>query len=362
MASNVTYFCPVCGAEIFWNGEYGCFKCEYCDGEFQKEQLRVKNASSLTNSEDVQHAEVIAEEDAKYFSTDDGTEGTKLVKYKCSYCHSELITEASTAATICVYCGKPVVVAEQVVGGFAPKYVLPFVKTQKEAMDAFSNFMKKPLTPKDFKDSVTVDKVQGIYIPFWLFNGKYHADMEFIGSDLKKQTMAMETDKVKRTWKNFRCKRKGVAYFENVLADGSSKTDDDAMHSIEPFELDKMVPFDAAYLSGYLAERYDEESNEQKPKIEKMIENAAYDAIIQTVKHDRAECEYDNGNIEFSGADYALLPTWLLYCTYNNKRYLFAMNGQTGKFIGNLPIDWKKAGAIFAGLFAILALAFWIIL
>jgi hypothetical protein len=37
--------------------------------------------------------------------------------------------------------------------------------------------------------------------------------------------------------------------------------------------------------------------------------------------------------------------------TWRDKTYLFAMNGQTGKFVGDLPTDW----GIFWKWFAILA-------
>ncbi|MCI6866591.1 MAG: hypothetical protein MR871_01330, partial [Lachnospiraceae bacterium] len=52
---------------------------------------------------------------------------------------------------------------------------------------------------------------------------------------------------------------------------------------------------------------------------------------------------------------YALLPVWVLNTMYKGKLYTFAMNGQTGKFVGNLPSDKGKAfgiaGGVFAGVF-----------
>ena len=44
----------------------------------------------------------------------------------------------------------------------------------------------------------------------------------------------------------------------------------------------------------------------------------------------------ENSNIQFRGgkAQYALYPVWLLNTTWNGNQYLFAMNGQTGLFVG----------------------------
>jgi hypothetical protein len=40
---------------------------------------------------------------------------------------------------------------------------------------------------------------------------------------------------------------------------------------------------------------------------------------------------------------YVLLPVWMLTVKYKDKIHTIAMNGQTGKMIGDIPIDTKKA-------------------
>jgi hypothetical protein len=51
-------------------------------------------------------------------------------------------------------------------------------------------------------------------------------------------------------------------------------------------------------------------------------------------------------------AKYALYPVWILNTSWDGLKYVFAMNGQTGKLVGNLPMDKNKFYAWFAGLFA----------
>ena len=57
-------------------------------------------------------------------------------------------------------------------------------------------------------------------------------------------------------------------------------------------------------------------------------------------------------------AKYALYPVWILNTTYEGKRYIFALNGQTGKTVGDLPVSkgayWKNF-ALVGGLAAVLA-------
>ena len=97
--------------------------------------------------------------------------GNDLVKYTCSHCGAEIITDRSTAATVCVYCGNAVIMGEQIIDNFSPDYVIPFKVPKTQVMDAFKKFSKKPLTPKDFNCDRVVDKMQGVYIPFWLYSG-----------------------------------------------------------------------------------------------------------------------------------------------------------------------------------------------
>nr|AHF25204.1 hypothetical protein [uncultured bacterium Contig1578] len=50
---------------------------------------------------------------------------------------------------------------------------------------------------------------------------------------------------------------------------------------------------------------------------------------------------------------------------WNGKTYTFAMNGQTGKLVGNLPVDkgaaWKWRLGLFFGCFAGLTLLAWLL-
>ena len=74
-----------------------------------------------------------------------------------------------------------------------------------------------------------------------------------------------------------------------------------------------------------------------------------------------------NSNIQLKDGkvSYALLPVWILNTKYKDKIYTFAMNGQTGKFIGELPISWKRFWAyfgVFSVIFSIIccAIAWWL--
>ena len=58
--------------------------------------------------------------------------------------------------------------------------------------------------------------------------------------------------------------------------------------------------------------------------------------------------------------EYVLLPVWVVTYVAKDKVYYFALNGQTGKTVGQLPIDNKKLFlfglALFAVFFAVIML------
>ena len=68
-----------------------------------------------------------------------------------------------------------------------------------------------------------------------------------------------------------------------------------------------------------------------------------------------------NVSFEKGQVHYALLPVYILKVGWNDKNYLYAMNGQTGKFVGDLPVDKKRFFAMGAGLSAVLCIVFYLI-
>ena len=134
--------------------------------------------------------------------------------------------------------------------------------------------------------------------------------------------------------------RGGSIGFENVPVDGSTKMADDLMESIEPFNISGAVDFQTAYLAGYLADKYDVSEKESINRAHDRMKKSAEEVLADTVKG-YASVVPENTNVNISGgkAQYALYPVWILNTTWKDKKYIFAMNGQTGKMTGDLPID-----------------------
>ena len=335
--------CPVCGAEIKYNPTSGNMKCEYCDSEFNPEDIFKENDSDDMNSSQEFILEEHEKTDVSFSDADsstDETEGT-LVTYKCSFCGAEVVTAEDTSATFCVYCHRPLVIDSQLSGEFKPKLLIPFETTKDDAIEAFKKYTKgKWLLPTKFHEEVVVQKIMGVYIPFWLLDCFVYGSIEGEGDKVKRWSTS--THNYKKT-DTYRIRRSGELKFNNIPADASKKVDDAIMDSIEPFDFNKIRDFNKGYLNGFLAQKYDLRPEDVKDR----FENRARTSFIEKLE---GTCGYNGGirihsqRFAFKSEEYkyALLPVWLLYTEYKGEFYPFAMNGQSGKFIGNLPIDKTK--------------------
>ena len=149
--------------------------------------------------------------------------------------------------------------------------------------------------------------------------------------------------------------------------DGSQKMEDELMESIEPFDIKDAVDFKTAYLAGYVADKYDIDAEGSILRANERVKQSAEDSFLKTVKgYTTVFPDYSGIQLKNGIAKYALYPVWVLNTTWNNQKYTFAMNGQTGKFVGDLPVDSSAAmrmtaisGAIFSVIAMLILTAYW---
>ena len=146
-----------------------------------------------------------------------------------------------------------------------------------------------------------------------------------------------------------------------IPADGSSKMNDDIMEAIEPYDKSKLADFDSAYLSGYLADKYDVSAQDNKERICSRISNTVRSEFLNTViGYTTVRKSSESIRVHDRRVRYALLPVWVLDYNYKGKRYTYTVNGQSGRVAGELPVSWGRFFAwlagISAGVFAILSL------
>lgn len=343
-ARVVEYKCPCCNAGLVFGEETQQLKCEYCDNSFDIDTVRAYNESTGQQAE-----EFFWEEPSSQSWSEQ--EQNVLRTFQCPSCGGEILTEDTTAATFCPYCDNPTIMPSRLSGAFRPDAVIPFKNSKEDAKAAFLNLCRgKPLLPKEFTQEQRLEKITGLYVPFWL----YDCDADFHGS-YKATRIHRWSDAHFHYTKtdHFLLRRAADSAFTGIPMDASSKMDDIFMESIEPYDYTQLVDFDMAYLSGYLADKYDVQSEKGEERIRARVEQTIRDELQSTLIGYAAVVPTSRQlNIRHGKARYVLLPVWMLNTNYHGKIYTFAMNGQTGKITGSLPVCPKRTAAWFAGICA----------
>lgn len=288
----------------------------------------------------------------------DSSETDDLRAFNCPACGAQLLVDQVTAVTSCPYCGNNAVVPGQLSDVLKPDYVIPFKLDKNDAVAALKDYYKdKKFLPNTFTDQNHIEEIQGVYVPFWLYSGTAEGDVTFNGRNIRtwsdSENNYVETD-------HFLLHRVGTMEFERVPVDGSTRMPDTHMDAIEPFDYSEMVPFSIGYLPGYVTDRYDQDALECNERARGRVETTCIDAIQETATgYMEVDVASASSDVDWTEVSYALLPVWMLHTKWGDEDYLFAMNGQTGKLIGDLPIDdWKvrrKLLIIFFPLMVVIA-------
>lgn len=344
------YKCPCCGGAIAFDSALQKMKCPYCDTEFDMETLK--------GYDDILQG---AQADDMKWKTSAGTEWQEgetegLRSYVCNSCGGEIIGDENTAATSCPFCGNPVVMMGQFSGELKPDLVIPFKLDKKAAKEGLMKHLTgKRLLPKIFKDQNHIDEIKGVYVPFWLFDTDVDAQVRYRATKTRAWSDS-EYDYIETS--HFLLNRGGSVGFEHVPVDGSSKMADDLMESIEPYNFSEATDFQTAYLAGYMADKYDVSAEQSVERANVRVKKSTEDAFAATVQgYETVTAESSNIQLHGGKAKYALYPVWILNTTWNGNKYTFAMNGQTGKFVGDLPVDKSAATKWTLGLSAVLSVA-----
>lgn len=367
MPTQVTsYKCPACTGPLHFAGASGKLECEYCGNTYEIKEIEALYADKEADAakggsagaDDAKGGSAGADaEEAASKGEEWGEDAEKMRSYNCPSCGAQLFCDENTAVTSCPYCGNPTIVEERFEGILRPNCVLPFKLTKEDAKAALrSHYKNKFFLPKTFKTENHIEEIKGVYVPFWLFDGEAKVSMDF---NATKSNSHREGDyKITKT-SYYDVRRTGAIAFERVPVDGSKKMPDDLMDSIEPYDYSELKDFSMAYLPGYLADKYDVSAETAFERANERCINTAVSATENTVVgYNTVETKSQQAEMHKKTVRYALLPVWLLSTKWKDSDYLFAMNAQTGKLVGDLPIDKNKARALFFGMAAVFSTVF----
>ncbi len=338
--------CPNCDAPIEFDSSTQKMTCEYCGNEMTVDEAQAQLKNFKVEVED---------------KTDNVYENIDMEVYVCSTCGAEVLTDEHTSATFCSYCGNPTLIRNRFEGVLSPAYVIPFKVSKEAAKNSYKAWINKGglFTPKEFKSEAVLDKITGLYAPFWLYDCTGQATIHAVG---KKVNRRREGQYMCTYTSIYDVHRDFSIGYEKLPADASEKLPDYKMDLLEPFDYSQLQPFKLPYISGYYADKYKYTSDEMSRRIEDRLDDYIVTAGRNTITgYSSVSIGTKNIKITKDKADYVLLPVWILSYKYKDKMYSFMMNGQTGKIVADRPksnsLMWGwffgLAGGLFAAMMAV---------
>lgn len=310
------------------------FKCRNCGGNVVYEPSRGRMYCPHCESED----------------SEDIIQGGSLTQ--CVNCGAPIQVQDYTSASRCEHCGSYLVFNERVEGVYEPHLLLPFRVSRQQAIQAMEKeFGRRVFTPSDFMSTKSLEKMSGIYVPFWLYD--YKANYDFAGEGTRVRSWRSgDTEYVETSY--YEVLRRMDVDFDKIPVDASYAMEDGVMDLMEPYDYKQLQDFEPRYLSGFYGEIYNQSAAELEGRAQAKARNASEEMMSSSYSGYSSMKTFRNDlELQPAGSDYALLPVWEYAYRYKDKTYLFHVNGQTGKLIGKMPVSGEKVLAYGASVFAL---------
>lgn len=332
----ITLKCPNCGGGLIFNPDTQKYKCEYCMSDFALEELEKLEKESKARAEKEENT--------------DGEAGA--VGYTCPSCGAEIVTDATTAASFCYYCHNPVVMEGRLEGSYHPDYVIPFSIDREKAQGIFEEWIrKKKYVPSDFYSKKQIDSMTGVYFPYWTYSCQVNGALEAEGTKIR----VWDAGNLRYTERKiYHISRSGQMEVRHVTRNALQKANGKLAAGVLPFDSGGLKPFQMGYLTGFMAEKRDLEQNVLEANVKQEVTNFAVSSLKNSAEgYSSLQVQQQKAELQNEAWHYSLFPVWTL--TYrgpkDGKMYYFALNGQTGKICGEIPVDKRKLAVLFFSVF-----------
>ena len=338
-----TFKCPNCGGDLVFDPKTQLNVCHHCHSQFTKAEMSRLQGEGLLEPNPAAGQPEPAQTQSQ--------SGPDAALYECPGCGAEIMTDATTAATHCFYCHTPVILKDRFAGPYLPDQVIPFTVEKQTASDGLLNWIKKKkFVPKDFACESQLEKTTGVYFPVWYVDADIDASLSARGTQVRRWSDS-RFDYTETSY--FDIGRTGSIAIQNIPKKALNKEESKLYETVLPFDETQMKPFTTTYLSGFQAERRNIETDSLRAEVEKENDRQTKKLLQGTVSGystvTGTKIHVQKHALKWK---YTMLPVWAMTYHSGGKTYFYAMNGQTGKVNGRLPVDQKKLAltSLFLGL------------
>lgn len=306
--------CPNCGGNLKFDIPSQQLCCEQCQ------------TSADPYSFDDKNADAIEEQDYD------------VTVFTCPQCGGEILSTDTSAAEFCTFCGASTILYSRISKEKRPKYIIPFKKTKDDCKNAYQQIMKRAVfAPDALKNPNYIEGFRGIYMPYWAFHLSQQDTFQLKGSRTHRRGDYIYTD-------HFALQGELDAYYKGLSYDASSSFDDNISEKLAPFDVKSMKAFTPGFLSGFYADIADVPAKHY----EEAAKYIAHDNSIKKIYSSFPGMQIDtimNENLfhtKTESIDSSMFPVWFMSYRNGNRVAYTTINGQTGRIVMDLPIDFKK--------------------
>lgn len=313
------YECPNCAANLKFDIGRQMLYCEHCETTIDPYSF---------------HKETDAEENSDY----------QVTVFTCPQCGGEIISEDTTAATFCSFCGSSTILDSRISKEKRPGYIIPFSKTMKDCKNSYEKMLNHAIfAPKELKDKNHIEKFRGIYMPYWVYSFENKGTATFQGSRTRRWGDYLYT-------KHYQLESQIDSEYQGIAFDASSTFSDSLSGAIAPFDTRNGKPFTPSFLSGFYADTSDVDDNLYQEEAQTMVVNDSCRQIkkLKGMSHYNAASPKHLASLRNAlrpktvNAELAMFPVWFLSYRKDNRIAYAVVNGQTGRAAADLPVDTKK--------------------
>ena len=323
------FVCPHCGANVVFDPGRQLLHCDYCESDFSPNEAIQKD-----DAEENTYTESQASD-----TSETGYEEYTTTIYTCKECGGEILTHDNTVATFCSYCGASTILASRVGKERAPEYIIPFKITKDQSAELYKGALKKALfAPQYMKEDATIEKLRGIYMPYWIYDFKENRPATLRGQkDTRRGDYIYHSHYDIST--NIDAEYNGLSY------DASSQFSDTLSEAIAPFDFKEAVPFNTNYMSGFYADAADTDSHLYENQCRNIVTQEIYNQVCKDPAVRGIEVKRSSSSNlapEKTETTFGYFPVWFLSVRHKDRISYAVVNGQTGEVATDVPVDYKK--------------------
>lgn len=329
--------CPSCGGELSYSASKNILLCKHCGHQKdidQSNDLIVEQSLSKATAEKSQFTPKSIQKKV-IDCTGCGAQlmiNDKEISLRCNFCGSSKVNESATQKNM-----------------IQPQGIIPFKVDKNESTQKFKVWIQKGwFHPNKLKKLAQLGDLHGIYVPFWTYDAKTHAnwsgeagyyyyETEYY-NDADGNTKSRQVQRTRWEYRSGSFNH----FFDDILIVASKGLPHKLIQPIFPFQLEELINFNNELLVGWEAEIYSLDIIEGYRIADQKMDDALRDMASNHLGGDTQRSLRVNAQKWDQTYKHVLLPTWLCTYQYAGKSYQFAVNGQTGKIAGKKPISVIK--------------------